>query len=90
MQPRGMVEMINMEDETTQVNFTLVDDIELPPIIITMDESDEPKVVINRNHTIWLCLHRKVIAGCAERLFHKMDELLTGHLKEQRMYEKLE
>ena len=53
-------------------------------------EDDAPKVVINRQHSIWLSLHRKTIGGCAEALYEKIDELLTDHLTEQRMYERME
>ena len=75
-----MIEEINIE-------FRLVDDVELPPIMITMNDDDRPKVVLNAQHKIWLALHRKTIGGCAEALFGKIDELLTGHLKEQRACE---
>ena len=49
-----------------------------------MNVRDEPKVVLNAQHKIWLCLHRKTIAGSAEALFGKIDQLLTGFLIEQR------
>jgi len=74
----------------TNVEFRLVNDEEMPPIVITMNDKDAPKVVLNSEHKIWLALHRKTIGGCAEALFEKIDELLTAHLKEQRSYEQLE
>lgn len=76
--------------EETNVEFRLVNDDEMPPIVITMNEKDDPKVVLNSEHKIWLSLHRKTIGGCAEALFEKIDELLTAHLKEQRSYEQLD
>lgn len=76
--------------ESKPVEFSYIDNQEMPPIIITMDEDDNPKVVINRDHTIWLSLNRKLIAGISEELFGKIDDLLTGHLKEQRMCENME
>lgn len=79
-----------MIKEETNVEFRLVHDDEMPPIVITMNENDEPKVVLNSEHKIWLSLHRKTIGGCAEALFEKIDELLTAHLKEQRSYEQLD
>ena len=82
--------MFPLAQDKKAVEFNFIENDEMPPIIITMDEDDNPKVVINRNHTIWLSLNRKLIAGIAEELFGKIDELLTGHLKDQRMYEKLE
>jgi hypothetical protein len=62
----------------------------MPPIVITMDENDMPKVVINRDYAIWLSLHRKIIGGCAESLYSKIDELLTSHLKDQRAFQQME
>jgi hypothetical protein len=73
-----------------EIEFKLIDDDEMPPIVITMGENDLPKVVINRKHHIWLGLYRKTIGGCAESLYSKIDELLTAHLTEQRMYERME
>ena len=73
-----------------KVEFRLVNDDDMPPIVITMGEDDAPKVVINRQHSIWLSLHRKTIGGCAEALYEKIDELLTDHRTEQRMYERME
>ena len=79
-----------MEGETMEIQFSLIEDIEMPPIVITMDDDDQPKVVINRDYAIWLSLHRKVIGGCAEELFGKIDELLTSHLRDQRHFQKME
>ena len=79
-----------MIKEETNVEFRLVNDDEMPPIVITMNDKDDPKVVLNSEHKIWLSLHRKTIGGCAEALFEKIDELLTAHLKEQRSYEQLD
>ena len=62
----------------------------MPPIVITIGENDLPKVVINRHYTIWLTLYRKCIGGCAESMFDKIDELLTAHLSEQRIFERME
>ena len=72
------------------VEFRLVNDEEMPPIVITMNNRDEPKVVLNSEHKIWLSLYRKTIGGCAEALYEKIDELLTAHLQEQRAYERMD
>ena len=82
--------MKQVEETKREIEFRLIDDDDMPPIVITIGNSDLPKVVINRKHTIWLSLHRKCIGGCAESLYEKIDELLTGHLSEQRMFEKME
>ena len=72
------------------VEFRLVHDDELPPIVITMSDDDDVKCVINANHQIWLMLHRKKIAGSAEALFSKLDGMLTSFLTEQRQNEVME
>ena len=74
----------------TNVEFRLVNDEEMPPIVITMNDNDSPKVVLNADHKIWLALHRKTIGGCAEALYEKIDQLLTAHLQEQRAYERMD
>lgn len=76
--------------EEVNVEFRLVNDPEMPPIVITMNEDDSVKIVINRHYAIWLSLHRKTIGGCAEPIYEKIDELLEAHLKEQRAYEKID
>ena len=73
----------------TEIEFRLVNDEEMPPVVITMNDRDEPKVVLNAEHKIWLCLHRKTIAGSAEALFEKIDQILTGMLMEQRNDERM-
>ena len=67
-----------------QVEFRLVDDGQLPPIMITMNDDDGVKVVMNNQHKIWMSLHRKTIGGGAEALFEKINELLYSHLVEVR------
>ena len=47
------------------VEFRIIDDAEMPPIVMTMNENDEPKVVLNQHHKLWLSLNRKIIGGCA-------------------------
>ena len=73
-----------------EIEFNLIDEKELPPMVIAMDENDNPKVVINAYHRIWIGLNRKVIAGVVISLQEKMDEMLDGFLREQRANEKLD
>ena len=40
--------------EEVSVEFRLVNDPEMPPIVITMTDDDKPKVVLNAHHKIWL------------------------------------
>tara|TARA_R100000008_G_scaffold76535_1_gene56437 strand:+ start:3286 stop:3549 length:264 start_codon:yes stop_codon:yes gene_type:complete len=72
------------------IEYRVVHDSELPPIVISMNEADEPKLVLNTYHRIWLSINRKLIAGTAESLFEKIDAILTGYLEEQREYEKMD
>ena len=61
------------EEDKRQVEYRIVNDGELPPIVITMTENDEVKVVLNQHHKLWLSLNRKIIGGCAEALYEKID-----------------
>ena len=72
----------------THVEFRIVHTDELPPIVISQNENDECKVVLNTHHRIWLSLNRKIIAGIVEALQDKMDMILSSYLEEQYMFEK--
>ena len=65
------------------VEFRIINTSEMPPIVITQNENDEPKVVINTYHKLWISLNRRVIAGIIESLQEKMDMILTSFLTEQ-------
>jgi hypothetical protein len=69
------------------VEFSIVQDLELPPLVISMNEYDVPKVMLNTQHKIWLSLNRRLILGIFEALPEKLDMILDGYLREQRMYE---
>jgi len=87
MNTRNRDGMQVMEKEK-KVEFRIVDDNELPPIVITMNEQDEPKVIVNTYHRIWISYNRKVIAGILENMQIKMDSILDAYLLEQRNFEK--
>ena len=72
----------------TNVEFRIVNTSELPPIVISQNENDEPKVVLNTYHRIWISLNRKIIAGIIDNLPEKIDMILPGYLQEQRQFEK--
>jgi len=80
--------MVN--EKKRPVEFRRVYDEELPPIIITMNEDDQPKMVLNMHHRIWISLHRKTIAGIINVFPEKIDEILDDFLGEQRANEKME
>jgi hypothetical protein len=71
----------------TNVEFRVVNTAELPPIVISQNENDEPKVVLNTYHRIWISLNRRLIAGIVDNLPEKIDTILTGYLQEQRRFE---
>jgi len=78
---------MNTLERKKKVEIRYVDDSELPPIVITMNEEDEPKVIVNTYHRIWISLNRRLIAGIIENLQEQMDNILSGYLKEQRNFE---
>ena len=61
-----------------QVEFNVVSDLELPPMVISMNENDEPKVMLNTQHKIWLSLNRRLILGIFD---------FNHYLREQRIFE---
>lgn len=69
------------------VEFRIVDDEDLPAILITGNENGDPKVVINTYHKLWISLNRRTIAGIIEALQEKMDTILTSYLQEQYNFE---
>ena len=56
-------------------------------MVISMNENDEPKVMLNTQHKIWLSLNRRLILGIFEALPEKLDMILDGYLREQRLFE---
>ena len=70
------------------VEFRIINTPQLPPIVISQNEEDQPKVVVNTYHKIWISLNRKGIACILENMQEKMDDILTAYLLEQRTFEK--
>jgi|TARA_R100000030_G_scaffold2255_1_gene1839 hypothetical protein len=71
-----------------EVEFRIIDDSSMPPLVISYNEEDMPKVIINTHHKVWISLHRRTIAGIIESLQDKMDIILTSFLTEHRAFEK--
>ena len=65
------------------IEFRLIDTKDMPPLVISMTETNQPKVVINTYHRVWISLHRRTIAGIIDALQEKMDMILTSYLEEQ-------
>ena len=59
-------------NDKPNVEFRIINTPEMPPLVISQNEEDEPKVVINTYHRIWIGLNRKLIAGIIENLQEKM------------------
>lgn len=70
------------------VEFRIINSEELPPIVISYNERDQPKVTVNTYHKLWISLNRRTIAGIVEALQEKMDTILTSYLEEQYAFEK--
>jgi len=85
--PKGEIIMY-LKEKRKEVEFRIVDDEELPPIIFSQNENDEVKVVINTYHRTWIMLHRRTILGALDALGEKIDTILTAYLTEQRLFEK--
>ena len=49
-----------------EIEFRVIDDEQLPPVIIKKGENDSPQILINNYHKIWLCLNRGLISGIFE------------------------
>jgi len=66
------------------IEFRLVNDEDVPPLVITMDEKDMPKIVINRYYAIWLMMNRNIIPSSAQAIADEIYKLLDAHLVEMR------
>lgn len=75
---------------TKKVEFRIIDAEDMPPLVISQNENDEPKVVINTYHRLWLSLNRRLLAGIIDALPEKIDMILTAYLEQQRTFEKID
>tara|TARA_R110002167_G_scaffold299876_2_gene504221 strand:+ start:488 stop:724 length:237 start_codon:yes stop_codon:yes gene_type:complete len=72
------------------IEFRIIDSEEMPPIVITIGDNNEPKVVLNSHHKIWMGWKRNIIGGVAKSLYEKIDELLNSYLADQFMMGELD
>ena len=73
-----------------QIEFRLIDNEDLPPIVITIGQNNEPKVIQNSHYKIWMGWKRKMIGGVAKSLYEKIDELLDAYLADQYAFIQME
>ena len=73
-----------------QIEFRLIDNADMPPIVITVGDDNEPKVILNSHHKIWMGWKRKMIGGVAKSLYDKIDELLDAYLADQYTLEEMD
>ena len=73
-----------------RLEFRLIDNEDLPPIVITIGENNEPKVILNSHYKIWMGWKRKMIGGVAKSLYEKIDELLDAYLADQYAFIQME
>ena len=75
---------------TPNVEFRIIDAEDMPPLVISQNEKDEPKVVINTYHRLWISLNRRLIAGIIDALPEKLDMILNAYLEQQRAFERMD
>ena len=76
--------------EAKQVEFRVIEDNELPAIIIKRENEITPVIVINTYHRIWLSLMRSTIPGITQSLAEKLTMICDGFLEEQLKYEDMD
>ena len=80
-----------LNERIKEVEFRLIDDDEMPPLIIkSTDDGTTPVIVINQAHNIWLSLQRYSIPGIAKSLAEKLNSICDAYLEQQLNYKGLE
>tara|TARA_R110002020_G_scaffold184548_2_gene381646 strand:+ start:9035 stop:9268 length:234 start_codon:yes stop_codon:yes gene_type:complete len=72
------------------VEYKIIEDSELPPMIIKDSGNGGLEIVLNNHHKIWLALNRNSIPGIMQSMAEKLQEITNGILKEQYAMEKWE
>jgi len=70
------------------VEYKIVEDRELPPMIIKDDGRGGLEIVINNHHKIWLALNRNTIPGIMQSMAEKLQEITNAILEEHYVMEK--
>jgi len=74
---------MNEEEMRNEIEIRIVDDDELPPIIIKCGDDKQPIVILNSKYTIWLSLMRNTIPGITSSMHEKLNEICSAYLSEQ-------
>lgn len=72
---------------TRNIEYKLVRDEDMPPLVITKNNTTGITVILNENEKIWLSLHRNTIPAIAQQLQEKLTQICDGHLAEQLMWQ---
>ena len=79
---------IGMDEEMRkEIEIRIVDDDELPPIIIKCGDDKQPVVILNSKYTIWLSLMRNTIPGITSSMHSKLNDICDAYLTEQQFYQ---
>ena len=75
-----------------EIEYRLIDDIEMPPLLFKSSEEDKTScvIVINQAHKIWLGLHRSTIPGITQSLAGKLNAICDSYLEEQMYYAEMD
>ena len=79
---------MNVEEEIRkEVEVRIIDDDELPPIIIKCGDNNMPIVILNSKYTVWLSLMRSTIPGITSSMHEKLNDICDAYLTEQLFYQ---
>ncbi|MAL10447.1 MAG: hypothetical protein CMF74_12395 [Maricaulis sp.] len=73
-------------EKTKRIEYKIVSDEELPPLVITKSGQTGLTVVLNQNHTIWLSLHRNTIPAIMGQLQEKLTMMCDSYLTDQILF----
>ena len=75
-----------MSGDTKTIEYKIVRDDDMPPLIITKNGSTGITIIMNEHEKIWLALHRNTIPAIAQQLQEKLTQICDGYLSEQLYY----
>lgn len=75
---------------TKSIEYKIVREEEMPPLVITKNNTTGITIILNENEKIWLSLHRNTIPAIAQQLQEKLTEICDAHLTEELMWGNME